>query len=177
MFALPSKILDYLRLQPGEKVADFGAGKGDYVLAAAAAVAPAGRVFAVDIQKELLDRIMAEARERQLGDVVETIWGDAETRGGVKLADASVDAVILTNIFFQVDSPYGLALEAKRVLRPDGRVLVGDWKDSYGGLGPAPAQIVLPAKAAEVMTSAGFAQENSFEAGDHHYGQIYVLKG
>jgi ubiquinone/menaquinone biosynthesis C-methylase UbiE len=150
-------------------------GNGDFSLVAAQEVAPAGRVFAVDIQKDLLDKLAGEARTKHLHEIIETVWGDIERRGGVKLADDVVDAVIATNVFFQVDSPYGLALEAKRILKKGGQVLVVDWADSFGGLGPPADQIFGPEKAEEVMKEAGFEKVNVFEAGDHHYGQVYSL--
>ncbi len=175
MFASPEKILSYLHLTPGMKVADFGVGNGDYSLLAAKEVFPNGRVFAVDIQKDLLDKLAGEAKAKGFYEIVEPIWGDIESRGGVKLADGTVDAIILANVLFQVDSQYGVALEAKRVLKQNGKVLVVDWKDSFGGLGPHPSQVILPEKVEQIMVEAGFTKENSFEAGDHHYGQIYVL--
>ncbi len=175
MFVRPEKILDYLHLLPGMKVADLGAGRGDYILPLATKVAPDGRVFAVDIQNELLASIASQIKTTNLASIVDTIWGDIETRGGSKIADGAVDAVVLSNILFQVDSAYGLALEAKRILAPKGKVLVVDWKDSFGNLGPTANQVFGPEKCEQVMREAGFVKENVFEAGDHHYGHIYVL--
>ncbi|OHA58535.1 MAG: hypothetical protein A2571_02045 [Candidatus Vogelbacteria bacterium RIFOXYD1_FULL_44_32] len=175
MFARPDQILNYLALTPGMKVADFGAGSGEYVLGLARRVAPGGRVIAVDIQPELLTKIAGQAKASNLGDIVDTIWGDVETRGGSKLADQAVDVVILSNIMFQVDSAYSLALEAKRVLNLAGKVLVVDWKDSFGNLGPTKDKVITPAKCEQIMNEAGLIKDNEFEAGDHHYGQIYVL--
>lgn len=157
------------------KVADFGAGRGEYILPLARKVAPGGRVLAVDIQNGLLEKIAGDVKTTNLADIVDTIWGDIETRGGSKLADQSVTAVVLSNIMFQVDSAYGLALEAKRVLLPQGKVLVVEWKDSFGNLGPAPEKVISPEKCEKIMAEAGFRKENYFEAGDHHYGQVYVL--
>ena len=175
MFADPAKNISYLQLEPGMKVADFGVGSGEYSFAAARALGASGRVFAIDIQKELVDKVVNEAKGRHLPAAVDGLWGDVETRGGAKLADGAVDAVILSNILFQVDSPYGLALEVKRVLRPGGKVLVIDWQDSYGGIGPPPDRVILPAKAEEVMLAAGFIKDNAFAAGAHHYGLVFHI--
>ncbi|OHA59898.1 MAG: hypothetical protein A2589_02555 [Candidatus Vogelbacteria bacterium RIFOXYD1_FULL_46_19] len=172
MFANPRQNLKYLNLLPGHKVADLGAGGGDYTLAAAEAVGPTGRVFAVEVQKELLDRLRGQAQTAGLGNV-DIIWGDIEVPGGVKLADQSVDAVIISNILFQVDSQFGLAREAKRILVPKGQALVVDWQDSYGGLGPLVDQVFDQVKATEVMTKAGLTLTNTFDAGDHHYGLVF----
>jgi SAM-dependent methyltransferase len=93
----------------------------------------------------------------------------------VKLADRLVDAVIVSNVLFQTDSKYGVALEAKRILKPDGKVLLVDWQDSYGGLGPDPDHVFTEAQAEEVFKEAGFIVDNRFNAGDHHYGLVFKL--
>ena len=94
--------------------------------------------------------------------------------GGTKLRDDVLDAVIASNILFQVDDRKALATEAKRVLREDGKLLLIDWAGSYGGLGP-PADRVVPEHAAEeLFITAGFHKVKSFRAGPHHYGIVFT---
>ena len=174
MFALPHKNIEYLNLLPGMKVADFGAGTGAYAYAAAESVTKDGQVIVIDIQKDLLEKIAREALENNISNI-KTLWGDIEVKGGVKLADRLVDAVIVSNVLFQTDSKYGVALEAKRILKPDGKVLLVDWQDSYGGLGPDPDHVFTEAQAEEVFKEAGFIVDNRFNAGDHHYGLVFKL--
>jgi precorrin-6B methylase 2 len=57
MFSNPQKIIAQLDLQSGSRVADVGAGSGAYALAAAKAVGEHGKIFAVEVQKELLSRL------------------------------------------------------------------------------------------------------------------------
>ncbi len=173
MFADPVKNISYLHLEPGMKVADFGVGSGEYALAAAKIVGSTGRVFAIDIQKDLLDRVISQAKDRGVSGVIDGLWGDIENRGGVKLADHSVDAVIISNVLFQVESQYGVALEANRVLRPGGKIMVIDWQDSYGGIGPAPSKIITAEKVEQIFSQAGLVKENYFDAGAHHFGLIF----
>ena len=174
MFSLPKKNVDYLNLLPGMQVVDMGAGTGAYAFAAAEKVTRDGKVFVVDIQKDLLDKIALEA-SNLFYPHINVIWGDIEIKNGVKLKDHLADAIIVANVLFQVDSQYGVALEAKRLLKPGGKVLVVDWQASFGGVGPTAGQVITEARAKEIFAEAGFKAVNTFDAGDHHYGIIFQL--
>lgn len=176
-FSDPKTVINHLNLTEGMTVADFGAGSGAYALALARRVGSAGRVYAIDVQKELLVRLSREAKAGQLANItnIEVIWSDLERVGGSKLADQLVDFVLMANLLFQVTAKYTLALEAKRILKSDGRLAVIDWQDSFGGLGPPPAQVVRPEEAKKIMVQAGFRLLKDFPAGDHHYGLLFVL--
>jgi ubiquinone/menaquinone biosynthesis C-methylase UbiE len=172
MFSNPRANVAELGVTPGMTIVDFGAGSGEYALALAPLVGERGRVYAVEVQKELLDRLAAEARARHLSNL-EIIWGNLEKHGGSKLADSSADLVLLANILFQSTARYSLALEAKRVLRPRGRAAVIDWSDSFGGLGPRADQVARPDEVKRIFAEAGFSLASEFSAGAHHYGLIF----
>ena len=154
------------------KVADLGAGSGHYASEAGRRVGGEGRVYAVDVQKDLLERVAKEAREAGLSNV-EIIWGDAEEKGGTKLRDGAVDAVIAANVLFQLDDKEGFAAEAGRILHPKGRILVVDWLDSFGNMGPRPEGVVGKGAARKIFEEAGFSFESEIPAGEHHWGLIF----
>ncbi len=172
MVSDPIKNIDSLGLDKGMQVADFGAGAGFYALLAARAVGEKGKVYAVDIQKDLLARLKNQAGKEHVLNI-EIIWGDLEVVGGTKLRDASVDRVLIANILFQVEKKENLAKEALRILKVDGKVLLIDWKDSFGGLGPHQKDIFTAAKAKEIFLAAGFVFDREIPAGDHHYGLVF----
>lgn len=172
MFSDPDKVAAHFGLAEGSRVADFGAGSGAYTIAAAKRVGSHGKVFAVDVQKNLLDRLASTAREARLGNV-EVVWGNIEKRGGSTLTDESVDCVILANILFQSDAKYTLLLEARRVLRPGGTLAIVEWSDSFGGLGPAPDRVVAPEEVKKVAAEAGLMLVKDFPAGEQHYGLLF----
>ena len=175
MFSNPQQIISQLDLQSGSRVADIGAGSGAYALAAAKAVGEHGKVFAVEVQKELLSRLERGARSKGVHNI-EAMWGDAESVGGTHLADDACNAVIIANVFFQASDKQALAREAARILEPRGRALVVDWSGSFGGAGPAPAAVVSKQKAQEIFESAGFVLERAVDAGANHYGIIFRKK-
>jgi len=172
MFSDPQHNLEQLGLGEGDQVADFGSGSGFYSLAAARAVGDTGRVFAIDIQKDLLQKLKSTAQAQRIFNI-EIVWGDLEKIGGTKLRDMCIDAAIVSNILFQVEHKKETVREVKRVLKRTGRVLVVDWADSFGGMGPQPKDVLPEIETRKLFESAGFVFERSIMAGDHHYGLIF----
>ncbi len=170
-FANPEKNVEALGLTPGMAVADFGSGSGQYSLFLARAVGASGRVYAIDVQKDLLARLADVARDNKIRNI-ECLWGDLERPGGSKLAKESVAAVVVSNLLFQVDNQEAIAKEVSRVLTIGGKVLIVDWRDSFGNLGPNPSQIVKLETAKQIFIDNGFSLVREFSAGEHHYGLI-----
>jgi ubiquinone/menaquinone biosynthesis C-methylase UbiE len=156
----------------GEQVADFGAGTGHYTMAVANQVGEDGRVYCVEVQKGLLDRIRNGATSEGLNNI-EYVWGDLEKVGGSKLKEYCVDSVILANILFQVEHKDNLLIETSRVLKPGGRVVFVDWLDSFDGLGPKPEAVITKDMAKNIFTKHKFTLDKEIEVGDHHYSMIF----
>jgi len=161
-----------LGIDPGMKIADFGAGSGAYVMLIARSLEGYGTVYAVDIQRDLLRRIANEAARRDL-KVVEPVWADLEKPRSTKLDDASLDLVLISNLLFQVDDRSAILAEAHRILRAGGRLAVIDWSESFGGIGPQKSDVVTKEAALELAGDTGFELQREFPAGEHHYGLIF----
>ncbi len=172
-FSAPRENILQLGIREGMKVGDFGAGSGHYSRAAAAIVGHGGRVYAVDIQEEVLKHLKLNTHEHHRG-IIEAVWGDIEKPGGTHLRDATLDAVILANTFFQIENRFGLLKEIKRVLKPGGKLMVIDWAGSYGGMGPSPEKVVTEHDAEAFFITGGFHKVKSFRAGAHHYGLLFT---
>jgi ubiquinone/menaquinone biosynthesis C-methylase UbiE len=172
MFSDPQKNIEQCGIQAGMEVADLGAGSGFYTLAAAKALISTGRVYAIDVQKDLLTKIKNNAVGEGLYNV-EVIWGDVEKVGGTHLRDGAVDLALICNLLFQLEDKKSAVLEIKRVLKPAGRVLVVDWSDSFGGIGPKMNMVVKKEEVLEMFGDAGFHMEREISAGAHHYGLIF----
>ena len=172
-FSSPRENVLQLGLREGMKVGDFGAGSGHYARAAAGIVGHGGRVYAVDVQEDVLKHLKLNTHTHHQR-IIEAICGDIEKLGGTHLRDQSLDAVILVNTFFQVEHRPGLLEEIRRVLKTGGKLMVVDWAGSYGGMGPAPKQVVSEHEAEDFFISGGFHKVKSFRAGPHHYGIIFT---
>ncbi len=111
-----------MRPQPGERVLEIGPGTGYYTLDLAEWVGPGGTVEIFDLQQEFLDHTMRRAGERGLENLVPT-RGDATA---LPYEDASIVAVVLTAVLGEVPEPVAALKEIRRVLKPDGRLIVGE---------------------------------------------------
>jgi len=173
MFTNPQKSAENFGLMPGMQVADLGAGSGAYCYVAARLVTEAGKVYAVDIQKDVLSSIKNEADRLHLHNI-EVIWGDVEKVGGTKLSNDSLDFVIASNILFQVEDKKAFLSEVKRILKPGKRVVVIDWRDSFGGLGPDPKSVIQGETCRNLFLDFGFSVDREMtDVGEHHYGIIF----
>jgi len=172
-FSSPRENVLQLGLREGMKVGDFGAGSGHYARAAAAIVGHGGRVYAIDVQEDVLKHLKLNSHEHHQR-IIEAIWGDIEKPGGTHLRDGTLDAILLANTFFQIENRFGLLKEMKRVLRPGGKLMVVDWAGSYGGMGPSPERVVIEHQAEDFFINNGFHKVKSFRAGPHHYGIIFT---
>jgi len=170
MFSDPSKNLNMLGLVDGMKVADLGAGSGFYSIEVAKRVGVSGRVYAVDIQKDLLERLRSISTTQGITNI-EVIWGNFEKIGGTKIREGVADRVVASNVLFQVENFDDFALEVKRITKPGGKVLVVDWNEVSA---LSPKTFVSEAQARALFEKVGFKLEQSFPAGEHHYGLIFV---
>lgn len=172
-FADPKSNVLQLGLREGMKVADLGAGTGHYSIAAAGVVGNDGRVYAVDIQEDVLKHALDSAHRLGLRNI-EMVWGNVENKGGTKLREHAIDAVILSNVLFQVEHKQNLVAEILRILKPGGRLLLVDWAGAYGGMGPDPAHVVSEHAAEELFITGGFHKLKDFRAGAHHYAIVFT---
>jgi len=170
MFVDPSSILKQFGIAEGMHVGDIGAGSGHYTLALAQLLRT-GKVYAIDVQRDLLERLKSEARGRGYGNV-EIVWANAEKPRGTKLVDHSLDACIISNVLFQIEDKDAFIQEIKRIIKPGGKILVVDWTDSFDGMGPKSTDVVTQGKAIELFTRYGFRKMGDVSAGAHHYGII-----
>jgi ubiquinone/menaquinone biosynthesis C-methylase UbiE len=171
MFTDPVKNLKAFGLKEDNIVADLGAGTGYYSIAAGALV-PRGKVYAVELQKDFLTTIKNKVIEAHLTNI-ETLWGNVEKIGGTKIGDNVVDAVIASNILFQVEDKTQFIEEVKRILKPQGRVLLIDWSESSIMRATA---VISRNNAREMFEKKGFVLEREIDAGAHHYGMILIKR-
>lgn len=159
------KILRAFRVRRGLRVADIGAGTGFFAIPAAELVGPEGHVDAVDLAPEMLEDLQAKLERVRIGNVT----ASRSTEDRVPLSDASVDLALLACVLHELDGP-GTLLECRRILRPDGRLAVVDWKKMETEFGPPREHRLNEEEARDVLRSAGFAVDRTFEAGPYHYG-------
>ena len=117
-----ARLREILEPQPGERVLEIGPGTGYYTLELGAWVGDQGAVEILDIQQEMLDHTIRAARERGLWNVNPT-RGDAQDLGW---DDDSFDAAILITVLGEIPDQDAALRQITRVLRPGGRLIVGE---------------------------------------------------
>jgi len=173
MFSTPSTNLSQFNVEPGMVVADLGCGSGEYVFDLINRIGNSGKIYALDVQNNLVEKLSNTCKQKGLTNV-SVLWDDLDDENGIGLQDNSIDRAIVSNILFQVEDILRFAQQVKRILKPNGQVLVVDWSDSFNGLGPSPQSIVSADRAKDLFTRAGFTLSRDIQAGDHHYG--FVMK-
>lgn len=171
MFSNPEKIINQIGndWSSVKVAADFGAGSGAYTIAIAKKLENNGKIYAIEIQKELITHIKNLSVSEGLSNI-EVIWGDIERTGASKIADHSVDFAVVANVLFQAENKNNLIKEVKRTLKHRGFVLVVDWTDSFGGLGPEQGSVISGKEAQALFEKEGFSFDKKIDAGINHYG-------
>jgi ubiquinone/menaquinone biosynthesis C-methylase UbiE len=116
------RLRSVLRPQPGERLLEIGVGTGYYSCELAEWIAPGGTLELFDLQREFLDHVMRAADERKLKNLVPT-QGDATA---LPYKDASIDAAVLTAVLGEIPDREAALREIRRVLKPNGRLVVGE---------------------------------------------------
>lgn len=171
MFSTPSICVSQFNVEPGMVCADLGSGTGEYTFELSHRVGGTGKVYAVDVQKGLVDKLASKCKEQQVTNV-SVLWDDMDDINGIALQDSSIDRVVSANILFQLDDIQKFATEVKRILKPKGMALIIEWSDSHSGIGPAPSYVVTQTRAQEIFEKAGLFTVKTINAGEHHYGFV-----
>lgn len=174
-FIQPEQILQLIGLPAGAQVGHFGCGNGYFTFAAARIIGDMGRVWAIDVQRGILEQIKKEARLENLANI-EIVWSDLEIPGAANVPSASLDLIVMANVLFQIKAKRSFFQEAKRLLKDGGQILLVEWKKEKNHFGPPLALRVGPDEAREIAGDIGFAEKNTFEAGRYHYGMVFVKK-
>ncbi len=114
----PDLLLPALKLQRGDAVADIGAGTGYYSWRIAEKIGDKGRVYAVEIQQEMLDLLAQKMAERKIINVKGVLGTIADPR----LPTNAVDLVLMVDVYHEFSHPYEMMQGICKALKPGGRV-------------------------------------------------------
>jgi predicted methyltransferase len=129
----PDQIMDALGIADGSTVADIGPGAGWFTIRLANRVGPRGLVYAEDVQREMLEATRRRvAREGLLN--VETRLG---TGTDPNLPEARLDAVLIVDVYPEVDDRVTFLRNLRKAIKPNGRIGIVNYKPGRGGPGPA----------------------------------------
>jgi ubiquinone/menaquinone biosynthesis C-methylase UbiE len=146
----PDQIMDALSISEASVVADLGAGGGWFTVRLARRVGPNGRVYAEDIQPQMIEAISRRVQREGLKNVVTKLGTPVDPGLDAK----SVDAVLIVDAYHEVEQPVTLLKNVAKALKSDGVIGIVNFKKDGGGPGPAmdvridPEKVIGDARAA-----------------------------
>ena len=120
----PEKALDELKLKRGDVVADIGAGGGYMSLRMAKRVGPTGKVYANDLQPQMLDLLRQNAAKAGLANIV-TVLGEVNDP---KLPANTMEMVLLVDVYHEFSQPQAMLRKIRETLKPDGRLVLLEYR-------------------------------------------------
>jgi ubiquinone/menaquinone biosynthesis C-methylase UbiE len=120
----PKELLKALKIEAGTSVVDIGAGSGYYSFRLSPLVGEKGKVFAVDIQKEMLAIIKKRMQKDNVSNI-ETVLGD---EADPKLADESIDVILMVDVYHEFAKPYEMTQKMVKALKPGGRLIFVEFR-------------------------------------------------
>jgi predicted methyltransferase len=154
----PGEVMDALRVKPGHRVADIGCGFGYFTFRLAARVGAEGKVYAVDIDKEAIDRVRRRKESEKIEQVEPILGESADPR-----LPNDLDAVLIVDSYHEFREYNQIAQAVFRSLKPGGRLVIIDGegpagrpRTEYHRLHTIPAELVR-----EEVTRNGFVFKES----------------
>ena len=120
----PDLLLAALALAPGMAVADVGAGTGYYSWQIAQRIGDAGRVYAVDVQPQMIALLTERMRQRGVRNVQPVLGSTTDTR----LAPASIDLALMVDVYHELEFPREVLGSVLRALKPGGRLVLVEYR-------------------------------------------------
>jgi len=116
------RVLNRLRVHPGMRVADIGAGDGYYTVRLARRLGPGATIYAEDVSGPYLARLAGRLAREEIGGVT-LVHG---TAADPRLPAKSIDLAILAHVYHEIEQPYEFVYRLHAALRPPGRVAIID---------------------------------------------------
>ena len=156
----PQEVLTALNFQPGEVIADIGAGSGYFTFRIAHHVGAKGKVFAVDVSPDMVRHVNRRIRDLKTTNVV-SILADADDP---LLAERSINRFFLCDVWHHVENPTKYLAMMKKMLKPGGEIIMIDFHKKELPFGPPLQMKIAREDLIKQMESNGFrlAKEHSF---------------
>ena len=119
-----SKLMPALEIKEGQVVVDLGAGSGFHTMKLSKLVGPEGKVYAVDIQPEMLDIIGKRVRKDNIKNVILV----HNTEKDPKLPESKIDMILMVDVYHELSYPYEVTTELVKALKPGGRLVFVEFR-------------------------------------------------
>jgi ubiquinone/menaquinone biosynthesis C-methylase UbiE len=124
MEELPETALDAIGLQPGMTVADVGAGSGYFTIRMAKRVGSGGKVYAVDVQPEMLTLLRGRLRQAKVDNVEPVLGSESDP----KLPRNALDLILMVDVYHELSQPQRMLQKMKTALKSNGRLVLLEYR-------------------------------------------------
>jgi SAM-dependent methyltransferase len=168
----PDVALNVLKIPKGASVADIGAGSGFMTVRLAARVGPTGRVFANDVQPQMLNILARRLSNSKITNVtlIEGTFDDP------KLPPASVDLAIMVDVYHELSQPQAMLRHLREALKPGGRLVLLEYRKEDPTVPIKPEHKMSVAEAKMEVEAEGFTLVKVDEALPRQHILIFVAK-
>ena len=155
----PEKVLDLLKLMPGNMIADIGAGTGYYSLRLARRVGPQGRVLATDIQPEMIARLRINMKKAAIRNIDPVVC----TPTDAKLPLGTLDIALMVDVYHELAHPEETMAQVHRALKPDGRLVMIEYRGEDPKVPIKPEHKMTLKQIREELAPMGFRIQETFD--------------
>ena len=168
----PDVALNVLKIPKGASVADIGAGSGYITVRLAARVGPAGRVFANDVQPQMLNILARRLSDAKITNVtlIEGTFDDP------RLPPASVDLALMVDVYHELSQPQAILRRLREALKPGGRLVLLEYRKEDPTVPIKPEHKMSVADAKMEVEAEGFTLSKVDEALPRQHILIFVAR-
>jgi FkbM family methyltransferase len=153
-----SLLLKNLAVKPGMVVADIGAGSG-YHSALLSKMVGTGKVFAVDVEPEMIAYLNARIKQEKLNRIVPVL----STEQKVSLPENTIDMMLLVDVYHEFSFPYEMALSMRAALKPGGKLVLVEFRAEDPAVPIKTIHKMSEAQAIKEFKAAGFAFDKNID--------------
>ena len=165
----PEEVVAALGLKAGQQVADIGAGSGYFSVRLARAVGPQGKVYAVDIQQDLMDLLGARAKDENLANLAPTLG----TPEDPNLKAGSVDLIFICDVVHHIENRQAYYGKLAQALKPGGRIAIVDFYKRELPVGPGVAMKIAKPDMVTELEQAGFTLQKEHDFLPYQYFLVF----
>jgi SAM-dependent methyltransferase len=152
-------LVEALAIQPGQTVCDMGCGNGFYTLELARRVGPRGRVYAVDVQPEMLRMLLGRLAEQGIHNVKPVLGTAIDPR----LPKGEVDLILCIDVYHEFSHPEAMLERIRESLAPGGRLVLAEFRGEDPAVPIKPEHKMTKAQVRAELEPAGFTLAREFD--------------
>lgn len=168
----PEALFRELNLDNFNRILDFGVGSGFYLPYLVKILKSEGKIFAIDLQEELLECAKNKSEKFQLSEKIEFYL--VKEKEILPFSENFFDFIYLAFTFHELDNPNFTLREIRRVMIPGGKLLLIDWNKKERDMGPAPSEVFDYEEIEDYLKATNFKILKTFK--NHPYVFIFLAE-